>query len=224
MSYLQFLFVYLHFSPLPFSALFSFSSSLEQFIASIVVYPPFLFLNYQAKSHHMTSYYLNWITGRTFETVSSGVESSVSAVTRWKFFTDDNHWENGFWEQKIKALQNLKQTDFSNQNLEMFNQQVLTTLENAGRRFSDQYEASRSRSYSSLGLQESFNFAEVKNYDVYSRNLAAFQMNIKTASETAISLTDTIVKNGGAAVQELSKLKESSVQLLTQELLSNDFI
>ena len=97
-------------------------------------------------------------------------------------------------------------------------------MESAGKRFTDQYEASRSRSYSTLGLQESFNFAEVKNYDVYSRNLAAFQMNMKTASETAISLTDTIVKNGGAAVQELSKLKETSVQLLTQELLSNDYL
>jgi hypothetical protein len=156
--------------------------------------------------------------------VSSGVESSVSAVTRWKFFSDENHWENGFWEQKLKALQNLKQSDFSNQNLENLNKQVLATLESAGKRFTDQYEASRSRSYSTLGLQESFNFAEVKNYDVYSRNLAAFQMNMKTASETAISLTDTIVKNGGAAVQELSKLKETSVQLLTQELLSNDYL
>ena len=186
------------------------------------------------KPHHISSYYirpqpisshhLKWTTGRTFETVSSGVESSVSAVTRWKFFSDDKHWENGFWEQKIKALQNLKQSDFSNQNLENLNKQVLATLESAGKRFTDQYEASRSRSYSTLGLQESFNFAEVKNYDVYSRNLAAFQMNMKTASETAISLTDTIVKNGGAAVQELSKLKETSVQLLTQELLSNDYL
>ena len=183
---------------------------------------------------HNTAYYItlrpissdhfSCITGRTFETVSSGVESSVSAVTRWKFFSDENHWENGFWEQKLKALQNLKQSDFSNQNLENLNKQVLATLESAGKRFTDQYEASRSRSYSTLGLQESFNFAEVKNYDVYSRNLAAFQMNMKTASETAISLTDTIVKNGGAAVQELSKLKETSVQLLTQELLSNDYL
>jgi hypothetical protein len=180
-------------------------------------------------SYHITSpaislHHFSWITGRTFETVSSGVESSVSAVTRWKFFSDENHWENGFWEQKIKALQNLKQSDFSNQNLENLNKQVLATLESAGKRFTDQYEASRSRSYSTLGLQDSFNFAEVKNYDVYSRNLAAFQMNMKTASETAISLTDTIVKNGGAAVQELSKLKETSVQLLTQELLSNDYL
>ena len=184
----------------------------------------FIVCNLLSNLPHVILYYVEQTTGRTFETVSSGVESSVSAVTRWKFFSDDKHWENGFWEQKLRALQNLKQTDFSNQNLENFNQQILATLENAGRRFSDQYEASRSRSYSTLGLQESFNFAQVKNYDVYSRNLAAFQMNMKTASETAISLTDTIVKNGGAAVQELSKLKESSVQLLTQELLSNDFI
>ena len=66
--------------------------------------------------------------------------------------------------------------------------------------------------------------AEVKNFDVYNRNFQEFQSNLKAASETAISVTDNIVKTGGKAAVELNKMKDSSVQLLTEELKSNDFI
>lgn len=166
----------------------------------------------------------SFIAERTADSVTNTVESSLSAVSGWKFFTDENHWKNGFWEQKLTALGNLKQSDFTSESLDKLNQDILSTLSAAGKRFTDQYENSRAQSYNALGLKDSFNFAEVKNFDVYSRNFQEFQSNLKAASETAISVTDTIVKTGGNAVEELGKLKDSSVQLLTEELKSNDFI
>ena len=161
---------------------------------------------------------------RTADTVTSTVESSISAVSGWKFFADENHWKNGFWEQKLAALGDLKQSDFSPESLEKLNQQILSTLDAAGKRFTAQFEISKAQSFNTLGLRDTFNFAEVKNFDVYNRNFQEFQSNLKAASETAISVTDNIVKTGGKAAVELNKMKDSSVQLLTEELKSNDFI
>lgn len=156
--------------------------------------------------------------------MTNTVESSLSAVSGWKFFSDENHWKNGYWEQKLVALGDLKQSDFSPESLDKLNQQILSTLDAAGKRFTAQYESSKAQSFSTLGLKDSFNFAEVKNFDVYNRNFQEFQSNLKAASETAVSVTDNIVKTGGKAAVELNKLKDSSVQLLTEELKSNDFI
>ena len=69
-------------------------------------------------------------SGRTVSSVSSAVESQLTAVNGWKFFTDENHWENGFWEQKITQLRNLKQSDFSNESLQRINDETLKILAN----------------------------------------------------------------------------------------------
>lgn len=156
--------------------------------------------------------------------MTNSFESSLSAVSDWKFFSDENHWKNGFWEQKLVALGDLKRSDFNSETLDRLNQQILATLEAAGKRFTAQYENSRAHSFNTLGLQESFNFAEVKNYDVYNRNFQEFQSNLRAASDTAISVTDNIVKTGGRAAFELNKFRDSGVQLMTDELKSNDFM
>jgi hypothetical protein len=64
------------------------------------------------------SYY--FALDRTVSSLTSTYESSVSSVKGWSFFTDKDHWTNGYWEQKITALQNLNQKDF---NIDQINEQ-----------------------------------------------------------------------------------------------------
>ena len=153
--------------------------------------------------------------------MTNSLESSASAINNWKFFSDENHWSNGFWEQKITQFQNLKQSDFSNENFEKLSDETAKMFLKAGERFTAQYENSKIQSFGNLGLGSK---AEIKNLAQYTRNYENFQSNVRLAQDTIYSTTDTLLKSGAKAVQDLNELKDSSMLLITNELESNDYI
>ena len=160
-------------------------------------------------------------SGRTVSSVSSAVESQLTAVNGWKFFTDENHWENGFWEQKITQLRNLKQSDFSSESLQKINDETLKILAKAGERFTAQYENSRMQSYDLLGLKDS---NQDKSFVDYSQNFENFQNNLQSAKDKLLTTSEFLMKKGETAVNQLNGMKNSGVLLFTEEVASNDFI
>ena len=142
-------------------------------------------------------------------------------MNKWKFFTDENHWSNGFWEQKITQLQNLKQSDFSNENIEKLSDETLRVLNRAGERFLAQYENSKINSLNNLGIGSQ---VEIKNLAQYTKNYEDFQSNIRFAQDSILSTTDTLLRTGAKAVKELNEIKDSSILLITNELQSNEYI
>ena len=153
--------------------------------------------------------------------MSNSFDSSASAINNWKFFSDENHWSNGFWEQKLTQLQNLKQSDFSNENFVKLSDETAKIFAKAGERFSAQYENSRAQSFNNLGLDSK---AEIKNLAQYTKNYENFQSNVRLAKDTFYSTTDTLLRSGAKAVQDLNEMKDSSMLLITNELQSNDYI
>ena len=154
------------------------------------------------------------------------MDASIDAVSGWKFFSDENHWTNGFWEQKITQLSNLKKSDFSSETLEKLSDQTLTTLGKAGERFTQQYENSKVNSMNSLGLKENvaLNIQNSKNLAQYSDNFQSFQNNLKQTAESVSSASSALIKNGASAIEKLNDIKDSGVMLFTKEIESNDFI
>eukprot|EP01038_Epipyxis_sp_PR26KG_P009869 gene9869-13276_t len=59
--------------------------------------------------------YLQIRAGSTAETIANSAKNKVEYASQWKFFSDDEHWKNGYWEQQIlktqHALEGLKNKD-----------------------------------------------------------------------------------------------------------------
>jgi hypothetical protein len=77
----------------------------------------------------------------------------LSTLKNWNFFSDKNHWENGYWEKIITNIQNtdLKNTDFI-QNPDGLLSSITDKLSTAGERFSNQYELSKTQTFNNLGI------------------------------------------------------------------------
>ena len=53
---------------------------------------------------------------------------------------------------------------------------------------------------------------------------AKFLKKVRLAKDTFYSTTDTLLRSGAKAVQDLNEMKDSSMLLITNELQSNDYI
>jgi hypothetical protein len=102
---------------------------------------------------------------RLGNTITNNLESSLSTLKNWNFFSDKNHWENGYWEKMITNIQNtdLKNTDFI-QNPDGFLSRITDKLSTAGERFSNQYELSKTQSFNNLGIHMFYLYSYVWIY------------------------------------------------------------
>jgi len=77
-------------------------------------------------------------------------------VGRWKLFSDDNHWEDGYWEQRLTSLARLlvelEQVENRRRYIDGFAGAVSESISGVGPRFIDQYNTKRAE-YRDLDAQ-----------------------------------------------------------------------
>lgn len=71
------------------------------------------------------------------------VQDTVDRAGQWRFFSDENHWETGFWEQQIKRLVSTSEKIADPEQREKVLSAASQTLQGAQQRFVSQYETAR---------------------------------------------------------------------------------
>ena len=86
-------------------------------------------------------------------------------IGRWRLFSDDNHWETGYWEQRITSLQKLlvelEKVDNRRKYLDGLAGAVSESIGGVGSRFVDQYNIRRTQ-YSDFDAQVVAALGQVK--------------------------------------------------------------
>lgn len=94
-------------------------------------------------------------------------------IGRWKLFSDDNHWVNGYWEQRFtsltKLLVELEQVENRRKYIDGLVRAVSESISGVGPRFIDQYNAKR---------------AEYRDVDMQAQVVAVW-MSVKASVEQA---------------------------------------
>lgn len=74
-------------------------------------------------------------------TVEGTVKETQEKVGQWSFFTDKNHWENGFWEQQAKQLYSLRNQDEFQHTVDDLSESIPRVLGDVQSRFMDRLDA-----------------------------------------------------------------------------------
>ncbi len=144
-----------------------------------------------------------------FNTKIDGITTKVQG---WKFFSDDNHWQNGYWEQKIDQLLNTDTDKAKNSVTEWFDSKgsLLT------REWEDYVKSVEARTN---GAFSSINDAITRVPDNWARKSAVaeetYNRNIKLLEEFSKDskpLVDALIKEANEASNELKNYSENIIK------------
>ena len=107
---------------------------------------PSKFIGYVAEIPQGSRYIPTSTSPEPLKTASDYIDPIVNSVTdlqdklqKWQFFTDPNHWENGYWEQQITKISNVVATLDENKFNEYVNNAQIA-FDEAGKRFIERSE------------------------------------------------------------------------------------